>query len=194
MSPASRVGYVVSRFPKTTETFILREMEAVERQGWAVVPFAINREPDEIRQPGAERYLEQLSAVSDLTPAAAALAQLRLLVRRPGRWFGVWWRAVTGNLRSPKFLVRALVIAWGTPDGPAGIAVCYPHDGKTMSAGNGNMIALQAKDKAQVDKIYNLAISLGATDEGPPGPRGDTFYAGYFRDPDGNKLNAFVMG
>ena len=115
MSPASRVGYVVSRFPKTTETFILREMEAVERQGWAVVPFAINREPDEIRQPGAERYLEQLSAVSDLTPAAAALAQLRLLVRRPGRWFGVWWRAVTGNLRSPKFLVRALVIAWGTP-------------------------------------------------------------------------------
>ena len=34
----------------------------------------------------------------------------------------------------------------------------------------------------------------GGTDEGPPGPRGEGFYAGYFRDPDGNKLNAFVMG
>ena len=31
-------------------------------------------------------------------------------------------------------------------------------------------------------------------DEGAPGPRGDGFYAGYFRDPDGNKLNAFCMG
>ena len=34
----------------------------------------------------------------------------------------------------------------------------------------------------------------GGTDEGPAGPRGDGFYAGYFRDLDGNKLNAFFMG
>ena len=56
------------------------------------------------------------------------------------------------------------------------------------------MVALQAKDKAQVDRIYKLAMSMGAQDEGAPGPRGDNFYAAYFRDPDGNKLNAFVMG
>jgi predicted lactoylglutathione lyase len=37
-------------------------------------------------------------------------------------------------------------------------------------------------------------MELGATDEGAPGPRGDGFYAGYFRDLDGNKLNAFCMG
>ncbi len=36
-------------------------------------------------------------------------------------------------------------------------------------------------------------IELGAQDEGAPGPRGEGFYAGYFRDPDGNKLNAFCM-
>ena len=39
-----------------------------------------------------------------------------------------------------------------------------------------------------------FGAELGATDEGPAGPRGDGFYAGYFRDPDGNKLNAYVMG
>ena len=39
----------------------------------------------------------------------------------------------------------------------------------------------------------SLAMELGAKDEGPAGPRGDNFYAGYFRDPDGNKLNAFCM-
>jgi predicted lactoylglutathione lyase len=56
------------------------------------------------------------------------------------------------------------------------------------------MVALQAKDPAQVKRIYELAISLGATDEGPPGDRGGGFYAAYFRDLDGNKLNAFCMG
>ena len=85
-------------------------------------------------------------------------------------------------------------IAWGKPDGGAGIGLIMPYDGKPATVGNGVMVGLAAKDKAQVDRIYKLALSMGGTDEGPPGPRGDGFYAGYFRDPDGNKLNAFVMG
>ena len=55
------------------------------------------------------------------------------------------------------------------------------------------MVALQAKDPEQVKRIYNLALSMGGTDEGPPGDRGGGFYAAYFRDLDGNKLNAFCM-
>ena len=51
-----------------------------------------------------------------------------------------------------------------------------------------------AKDKAQVDRIHKLALSLGGSCEGPPGQRSEKFYAAYFRDPEGNKLNAFVMG
>ena len=43
--------------------------------------------------------------------------------------------------------------------------------------------------------VVVLAVVLGATDEGPPGPRGTRgFYAGYFRDLDGNKLNVFISG
>ena len=37
------------------------------------------------------------------------------------------------------------------------------------------------------------SLSLGGTCEGPPGDRGGGFYAAYFRDRDGNKLNAFIM-
>jgi catechol 2,3-dioxygenase-like lactoylglutathione lyase family enzyme len=86
-------------------------------------------------------------------------------------------------------------IAWGTPGGAAGVAVTKPFDGKAPSVGNGVMVALQAKDKEQVHRLYDIAMANGATDEGAPGPRGDSgFYAGYFRDPDGNKLNAFIMG
>jgi len=85
-------------------------------------------------------------------------------------------------------------IAWGKPGGGAGIGLTLPYDGKAASVGNGVMVGLEAKDKAHVDRIYKLALSMGGTDEGPPGPRGEGFYAGYFRDLDGNKLNAFVMG
>ena len=69
-----------------------------------------------------------------------------------------------------------------------------PYDGKAATVGNGVMVALAASSRAQVDTIYRKAMELGAKDEGAPGPRGDNFYAGYFRDPDGNKLNAFFMG
>ena len=86
-------------------------------------------------------------------------------------------------------------IAGGSMDGPAGIAATKPFDGQPATVGNGTMVALQAKDRAQVDRIYEIALANGGSDEGAPGPRGeDGFYAGYFRDPDGNKLNAFTMG
>lgn len=86
-------------------------------------------------------------------------------------------------------------IAWGTPGGAPGIAATQPFDGNPASVGNGVMVAFEAGDQAQVDRIYAIALAHGGSDEGPPGPRGDSgFYAGYFRDPDGNKLNAFVMG
>jgi len=55
------------------------------------------------------------------------------------------------------------------------------------------MIALVASSQEQVDKIHAKALALGGTDEGKPGPRGDGFYGGYFRDLDGNKLNAYFM-
>ncbi len=84
-------------------------------------------------------------------------------------------------------------IAWGSPGGAAGIGLTKPFDGNAASVGNGVMVALEAKDKDQVHRLYDIAIANGGTCEGPPGPRGETFYAGYFRDPDGNKLNAFIM-
>ena len=86
-------------------------------------------------------------------------------------------------------------IAWGKPDGGAGIGLTQPFNKEPATVGNGVMAAFMAKDREHVDKVYKLAIELGAQCEGPAGPRGDGgFYAGYFRDPDGNKLNVFTMG
>ncbi len=85
-------------------------------------------------------------------------------------------------------------IGWGTGPTAPMLMVILPADGKPATVGNGVMVALAARDKAQVDAVYAKAISLGAKDEGPVGPRGDDFYAGYFRDSDGNKLCVFHMG
>ena len=94
-----------------------------------------------------------------------------------------------------RFLESDTFVSWGSEQSGAGLGITAPFDGKPMTVGNGVMVALAARDRAEVDRIYKLALSLGGTDEGAPGPRGEGgFYAAYFRDLDGNKLNAFVMG
>ena len=105
-----------------------------------------------------------------------------------------FYDAIAKEMGVGRFMESETFIAWGAPGGAAGIGLTKPFDGKPASVGNGVMVALAAKDKAQVDRIYKLAMSMGAKDEGAPGPRSENFYAAYFRDPDGNKLNAFVMG
>lgn len=105
-----------------------------------------------------------------------------------------FYDAIAKEMGVGRMMEYETFIAWGEPGGGAGIGLTKPFDGNAPTVGNGVMVALAAKDQAQVDRIYNLAMSMGAKDEGAPGDRGGGFYAGYFRDPDGNKLNAFVMG
>jgi len=105
-----------------------------------------------------------------------------------------FYDAIAKELGVGRMMETERFIAWGKEGGGAGIGLAKPHDGKPATVGNGVMVAIEAKDKAQVDRLHRLALSLGAKDEGAPGPRGEGFYAGYFRDLDGNKLNAFVMG
>lgn len=85
-------------------------------------------------------------------------------------------------------------IAWGEMGGAAGLGILKPFDGGAVSVGNGVMVAFEAKDADQVKRLYDIALAEGGTDEGAPGPRGDGgFYAAYFRDLDGHKLNAYCM-
>ena len=106
-----------------------------------------------------------------------------------------FYDAIAAEMGSGRMMDFETFIAWGVMGGPAGIAATKPFDGQPATVGNGTMVALEAKDRAQVDRIYEIALANGGSDEGAPGPRGeDGFYAGYFRDPDGNKLNAFTTG
>jgi len=66
-----------------------------------------------------------------------------------------------------------------------------PYNRQAHEAGNGQMVAFLAQDRATVDRAFTVAIANGGTSEGPPGLRPDYhehYYGAYFRDTEGNKL------
>ncbi|MDH3612298.1 MAG: VOC family protein [Gammaproteobacteria bacterium] len=84
-------------------------------------------------------------------------------------------------------------IAWSTgPTAPA-VSITKPFNNEAATVGNGVMVAIVMDAPDKVDAFHARAIELGGTDEGAPGARFGNFYAGYFRDLDGNKLNAFCI-
>ena len=77
------------------------------------------------------------------------------------------------------------------------LCIMQPYDGRPATVGNGVMAGIAVDSREMVDRIHAKALELGGTDEGPPGLRaegGDGFYAAYFRDLDGNKLDVFAYG
>jgi catechol 2,3-dioxygenase-like lactoylglutathione lyase family enzyme len=104
-----------------------------------------------------------------------------------------FYDAVLGELGAKRFMQMERFVSWRTSEESAGFGVCMPYDNKSASVGNGTMIALLANTPEQVQAVYSKAIELGGKDEGPPGTRFGNFYAAYFRDLDGNKLNAFCF-
>ncbi len=98
-----------------------------------------------------------------------------------------------GMLGGKRFLEMDRLVAWSAGEHSPGIGVCKPHDGDAATVGNGMMVALAVDSPEKVQAVYDKAIELGGSDDGPPGKRFGNFYGGYFRDLDGNKLNAFCM-
>jgi predicted lactoylglutathione lyase len=121
------------------------------------------------------------------------IGYVTLGTRDLGRAAG-FYDALLAEFGAKRAMEMDTFIAWASGGAPPMLAVIKPFDGNAPSVGNGVMVALAASSQAHVDAVYDKAIALGAQDEGKPGPRGDGFYAAYFRDLDGNKLNAFFMG
>lgn len=103
-----------------------------------------------------------------------------------------FYDALVAEMGGKRFMEHeGMFVAWAVDPEKPGIALTKPFNQEAATSGNGTMVALMVDSEEKVDALYAKAIELGGSDEGPPGPRGDGFYAGYFRDPDGNKLNFF---
>lgn len=102
-------------------------------------------------------------------------------------------------------------LGYGLDVGPEGLSFALPiepgqspvlpdfyvkptFDGRPASAGNGVMVAFEARNQQQVRNLHAAALAAGGSDEGPPGFRasyGAHFYVSYLRDPQGNKIALF---
>jgi catechol 2,3-dioxygenase-like lactoylglutathione lyase family enzyme len=105
-----------------------------------------------------------------------------------------FYDALLAEIGAKRMMEGDSFVAWSVrPDLP-GLGVTVPFDKKAATVGNGVMVALVVDSKEKVDSLHRKALTLGASDEGAPGARSPEFYAGYFRDLDGNKLNVFLGG
>ena len=104
-----------------------------------------------------------------------------------------FYDALLGEIGGSQLMGMDRIKFYGTGGAGAMLAVCIPYDEQPQNCGNGNMVAINAGDRATVDKLYAKARELGAADEGEPGERMPVFYGGYVRDLDGNKLCFYEM-
>jgi len=105
-----------------------------------------------------------------------------------------FYDALLAEIGAKRMMESDEFVAWSvTPEQP-GLGVTKPFDKKAATVGNGVMVALAVDSEAKVKSLHQKALQLGGKDEGAPGKRSENFYAGYFRDLDGNKLNVFVAG
>jgi len=105
-----------------------------------------------------------------------------------------FYDALLGEIGAKRMMENEQFVAWSVKPDQPGLGVTKPFDKKPATVGNGVMVALMVDSTAKVDALHRKALQLGGLDEGAPGPRGEGFYAGYFRDLDGNKLNFFCAG
>ena len=104
-----------------------------------------------------------------------------------------YYDELMGSIGFGRIFEDEKLIIWGKSMDEGAVGITTPFNDEPATIGNGVMVAMQMKSTDEVDAFYNKALELGATDEGAPGQRIEGFYAGYFRDLDGNKLNAFIF-
>jgi catechol 2,3-dioxygenase-like lactoylglutathione lyase family enzyme len=98
----------------------------------------------------------------------------------------LFYDAVTAPLGASRVLDREELTGWQADSGGM-LVIGVPRAGEATVA-NGSQVVLEAPTRAAVDSVHAEAMARGGTCEGPPGLRGNGFYAAYFRDLDGNKL------
>ncbi|WP_224824810.1 VOC family protein [Cognatishimia sp. MH4019] len=116
-------------------------------------------------------------------------------IARAKRFYGAFLPALGYGLEEgPEGLSYVLPVAAGQSVVQPDFYVKPTFDGRPASAGNGAMVAFEARSQDQVRALHAAALDAGGSDEGQPGFRasyGPQFYVCYLRDPQGNKIALF---
>ncbi len=129
-SKAKHIAYVVSRFPKLSETFIRREMAGLERLGWHVSIFPFIRENEAVSHPSVTHWLNCLT--KPRSPFAILAANLAWLRRKPSLLLSLYILVLRELWRYPGdlargFLAVAYAAAWAREVRERGIVHVHAH-------------------------------------------------------------------
>ena len=102
-----------------------------------------------------------------------------------------FYDAIMPDMGATRAYATDTSVGWGRGVGTPMFIVTKPHDKQPATVGNGTMTAFDIATPELVDALHAKVLALGGTSEGDPGPRGESVYAGYWRDLDGNKFNFF---
>ncbi|RME99650.1 MAG: colanic acid biosynthesis glycosyltransferase WcaL [Chloroflexi bacterium] len=99
----------MSRFPHLPETFILREMNALEELGWQVALYPLVRQEQAVIHAEAQPWLPRVNHIPFMSSAVVGV-NARTLRQSPGAYGRLWQQVVRENASSAKFLVRAAAL------------------------------------------------------------------------------------
>jgi glycosyltransferase involved in cell wall biosynthesis len=105
------VAYLVSRFPKVTETFIVNEAITLEDDQNFSIDVHSMLGSDDPRRPSDERLLAH-ARFGTRNPLHLLAANARWVARAPRAWFDVHRAVVAHHWRQPGLLVRYLYATW----------------------------------------------------------------------------------
>lgn len=103
------VGYIMSRFPKLTETFVLYEMLELERLGVDVEIYPLHREKCTLMHPQAQALVDR-AHFTTLLSWAVVCANLYWMTRKPLAYLGVWMHCLWATLGSARYFFGILAV------------------------------------------------------------------------------------
>jgi glycosyltransferase involved in cell wall biosynthesis len=103
------IGVLVARFPRIDETYILREINELERQGQPVVLIPLLRDYSKVVHEEAKPWLRR-ALYLPLFSGTILRANLARLFREPARYLGLLLRLIAGTISRPKTLLRTLAL------------------------------------------------------------------------------------
>lgn len=109
MSNTKKVAYIMSRFPHLPETFILREMDAMESLGWTLSLYPLILQKSALCHAEARPWMVRAQRIG-LCSVASALALFRLAFRRPRLLLHLISTLLKGHRHDLKTLTKALAI------------------------------------------------------------------------------------
>ena len=114
-----KIAYMMSRFPKISETFILYEILEQERLGNVVEVYPLLREHQPVTHPEAERLVER-AHFHPFISWPIIRANWHYLLKRPGAYLRTLAKVLGGTLGSTNFFLGALTY-WPK-------AVCFAYE------------------------------------------------------------------